>query len=93
MRSSIPARCINGTAPSPRLIGRNLAGCSLRVERNGMIRDSRTGLAMTGPFTRKLILGLCTLFAGQYPIARDDRVRARAMLDWGRFLSGVFAKP
>jgi hypothetical protein len=65
----------------------------LRVERNGMIRDSRTGLAMTGPFTRKLILGLCTLFAGQYPIARDDGVRAQAMLDWGRFLAGTFAMP
>ena len=76
---------------APRLIGRNLAGCSLRVERDGTIRDMRTGLAMTGPFTRKIILGLCTLFAGQYPIARDDRVRAQASLDWGRFLAGVFA--
>ncbi|HEX6441307.1 MAG TPA: dienelactone hydrolase family protein [Stellaceae bacterium] len=76
---------------APRLIGRNLAGCSLRVERDGTIRDMRTGLAMTGPFTRKMILGLCTLFAGQYPIARDDKVRAQASLDWGRFLAGVFA--
>jgi len=75
---------------APRLIGRNLAGCSLRVEPDGTIRDMHTGLAMTGPFTRKMILGLCTLFAGQYPIARDDRVRAQATLDWGRFLAGVF---
>jgi dienelactone hydrolase len=78
---------------APRLIGRNLAGCSLRVERDGTIRDLRTGLAMTGPFMRKMILGLCTLFAGQYPIARDDRVRAQATLDWGRFLAGIFAGP
>jgi dienelactone hydrolase len=78
---------------APRLIGRNLAGCSLRVERDGTIRDMHTGLAMTGPFTRKMILGLCTLFAGQYPIARDDKVRAQASLDWGRFLAGIFAPP
>jgi len=74
-----------------RLIGRNLAGCSLRVEPDGTIRDGHTGMAMTGPFTRKIILGLCTLFAGQYPIARDDRVRAQASQDWGRFLAGIFA--
>ena len=76
---------------APRLIGRNLAGCSLRVERDGTIRDMRTWLAMSGSFTRKIILGLCTLGAGQYPIARDDRVRAQATLDWGRFLAGLFA--
>jgi hypothetical protein len=76
---------------APRLIGRNLAGCSLRVERDGTIRDMRTRLAMSGSFTRKIILGLCTLGAGQYPIARDDRVRAQATLDWGRFLGSVFA--
>lgn len=75
---------------APRLIGRNLAGCSLTVERDGTIRDEHTGMAMTGPFTRKIILGLCTLFAGQYPIARDDRVRAQANQDWGRFLAGLF---
>jgi dienelactone hydrolase len=76
---------------APRLIGRNLAGCSLRVERDGTIRDMRTGLAMSGSFTRKIILGLCTLCAGPYPIARDDRVRAQATVDWGRFLAGIFA--
>jgi dienelactone hydrolase len=74
-----------------RPIGRNLAGCALRVERDGTIRDRRTGLAMTGPFSRKIILGLCTLFAGPYPIGRDDRVRAQATADWGRFLAAVFA--
>src|SRR5262249_9986135 len=39
-----------------RLIGRNLGGCSLRIERDGTVRDQRTGLAMTGPFSRKIIL-------------------------------------
>jgi dienelactone hydrolase len=76
-----------------RPIGRNLAPCSLWVERDGTIRDLRTGLAMTGPFSRKIILGLCTLFAGPYPIGRDDRVRARATADWGRFLAMVFSGP
>src|SRR6266446_2443251 len=73
---------------APRQIGRNLAGCSLRVERDGTIRDTHTGLAMTGPFMRKTILGLCTLGAGPYPIARDDRVRAQAVADYGRAASG-----
>jgi len=76
-----------------RPIGRNLAGCALWVERDGTIRDRRTGLAMTGPFSRKIILGLCTLFAGPYPIGRDDRIRALATADWGRFLAAVFAGP
>src|SRR5436190_18060254 len=76
-----------------RPIGRNLAACSLRVERDGTIRDLRTGLAMTGPASRKIILGLCTLFAGPYPIGRDDAIRAQAAADWGRFLAAVFAAP
>jgi dienelactone hydrolase len=78
---------------APRQIGRNLAGCSLRVERDGTIRDMYTGLAMTGPFMRKMILGLCTLGAGPYPIARDDRVRAQAAADYGGFLARIFAAP
>jgi dienelactone hydrolase len=73
-----------------RLIGRNIAGCRLRVERDGTVRDLRTGLVMSGPFRRKLILGLCTLFAGPYPIARDDRVRALSNADLGRFLAEIF---
>jgi dienelactone hydrolase len=74
-----------------RPIGRNLAGCSLTVERDGTIRDGNTGLAMTSPFTRKIILGLCTLGAGPYPIGRDDAVRAKANADLGQFLAGIFA--
>ena len=76
---------------APRLIGRNLAGCSLQVERDGTISDENTGLAMSGPFRRKIILGLCTLGARAYPIARDDRVRAQAAADYGRFLAAIFA--
>jgi dienelactone hydrolase len=76
-----------------RPIGRNLAGCSFIVERDGTIRDRNTGLAMTGPFPRKIILGLCTLGAGPYPIARNDRVRVQATADYGRFLANIFAAP
>src|SRR3954453_307919 len=75
-----------------RPIGRNLRHCLLQVEPNGTIRDLRTGLAMTGPFSRKIILGLCTLFAGPYPIGRDDHVRARSNADWGRFLAEIFSR-
>ncbi|MGD9615804.1 MAG: dienelactone hydrolase family protein [Alphaproteobacteria bacterium] len=75
-----------------RTIGRNLRHCSLYVERDGTIRDLRTLLAMTGPTSRKIILGLCTLFAGPYPIGRDDAVRARSNADWGRFMAGIFAR-
>jgi hypothetical protein len=73
-----------------RPIGKNLSGCNFVVERDGNVRDRNTGLAMDGPFSREMILGLCTLGAGPYPIGRDDRVRALATADFGRFLAGVF---
>jgi hypothetical protein len=46
---------------------------------------------MSGPFLRKIILGLCT--AGRpYPIGRDDVVRAQSNRDLANFLSSVFAR-
>ena len=72
-----------------RTIGRQLAACDYRVERDGTIRDRRTLIAMTGPFTRKLTLALCT-GSKPYPIGRDDRVRALSNRDFGRFLTRVF---
>ena len=45
---------------SRRLIGRQHAGCRFRVARDGTVRDDRTMLPMTGPFLRRIILGLCT---------------------------------
>jgi dienelactone hydrolase len=74
-----------------RLIGRNLSRCRLCIEEDGTVRDLRTGLAMTGPFRRKMILGLCTLFSGPYPIGRDDGIRALSNADLGRFLAEIFA--
>ncbi|HKD75688.1 MAG TPA: hypothetical protein VKB76_09345, partial [Ktedonobacterales bacterium] len=75
-----------------RLIGRQLAGCRFRVERDGTVRDENTFLPMSGPFLRKIILGLCT-GSRPYPIGRDDAVRAMSNRDFGRFLSRVFADP
>ena len=74
-----------------RLIGRQLAGCSFRVERDGTVRDMNTLLPMTGPFLRKIILGLCT-GSRPYPIGRDDAVRALSNRDFGRFLVRVFGE-
>ena len=72
-----------------RLIGRQLRGCRFRVEPNGTVRDQNTLLPMSGPFLRKIILGLCT-GSRPYPIGRDDAVRAMSNRDFGRFLTRVF---
>jgi dienelactone hydrolase len=75
-----------------RLIGRQLRGCRFRVERDGTVRDENTLLPMSGPFLRKLILGLCT--SGKpYPIGRDDAVRARSNRDFANFLARVLGNP
>jgi dienelactone hydrolase len=74
---------------SRQLIGRNLSGCSFRVERDGTIRDQHTRLPMNGVFLRKVILGLC-VSSRPYPIGRDDAVRAASNRDFGRFLTLVF---
>jgi dienelactone hydrolase len=75
-----------------RLIGRNLSGCSFEVEKDGAVVDDHTGLPMSGPFWRKLILALC-VSSKPYPIGRDDRMRAMSNRDWGRFLEAVFNAP
>ncbi len=72
------------------VIGRQLADCRFRVERDGTVRDENTFLPMSGPFLRKIILGLCT-GSRPYPIGRDDAVRAQSNRDFGRFLASVFA--
>ncbi len=73
-----------------RLIGRNLAPCRLEVERDGTIRDRRTLLPMTGPFMRRIILGLC-VENRPYQIGADQQVRLRSNRDMGRFLERAFA--
>lgn len=81
----------DGYFSGPFLIGRNLAPCHFVVERDGTVRDKRLLIPMVNPFTRKILLGLCTDRKG-YLIGRDDRVRARSNRDLGRFLERVFAK-
>ena len=74
------------------VIGRHLGDCSFMVGPGGGVTDRNTGLPMTGPFTRKVILGLCTS-AKPYPIGRDDAVRMQSNQDFGAFLARVFAAP
>lgn len=74
-----------------RTIGRTMHGCRLRVERDGTVRDRNTLLAMSSPFTRKVILGLCAN-GPPYPIGADEETRAKSNRDLGRFLARVFAK-
>ena len=74
------------------VIGRHLAGCSFTVNRDGAVSDANTGLPMSGPFLRKVILALCT--GGRpYPIGRDQSVVNRSNHELGVFLSRVFALP
>ncbi|MGE0256202.1 MAG: dienelactone hydrolase family protein [Alphaproteobacteria bacterium] len=81
----------DGRFGAPRKIGRNLAPCALRVERDGTVRDLTTFLTMDGPLARKVILGICSDADG-YMIGRDDTVRARSNSDMARFLGRVFAR-
>ncbi len=72
------------------VIGRHLGGCSFMVEPGGGVTDRNTGLPMTGPFTRKIILGLCTT-SKPYPIGQDEAVRQQSNRDFGAFLARTFA--
>jgi dienelactone hydrolase len=81
----------DGGWPGPRRIGRNLAPCRLTVARDALVRDEMSGLAMTSPLARMLILGLCADPDG-YLIGADESVRARSDADLGRFLMRVFAR-
>ena len=79
----------DGRFPGPRTIGRNLADCEFNVNDKGVVRDTLTLLPMTGPFLRKVILGVCSDSDG-YLIGRDDAVRNRSNRDVGAFLMRAF---
>lgn len=79
----------DGRFGAPRMIGRNLASCQFNVNETGLVRDANTFLPMTGPFLRKVILGLCADSEG-YMIGRDDEVRARSNAAVGAFLTEAF---
>jgi dienelactone hydrolase len=70
---------------APRLIGRHLADCDFRVDPHGIVHDRNTGIVMTGPLTRGIILGLCT-GSRPWPIGRDNAVVARSDAALGEFL-------
>ncbi len=71
------------------VIGRHLADCSFEVNRDGTVTDNRTLLPMSGPFTRKVILALCT-GSRPYPIGRDEMVARESNRDLAAFLERVF---
>ncbi len=73
----------------PRAIGRLLGACRLSVGADGRVRDLRTGLPMTGPFLRRLILAAC-VEDRPYMMGADEAVRARSNRDLGRFLDMIF---
>lgn len=79
----------DGRFSGPRTIGRNLAPCELNVNDRGVVRDTLTLLPMSGPFLRKVILGLCVGSEG-YLIGRDDEVRAMSNQKVGAFLMRAF---
>jgi dienelactone hydrolase len=79
----------DGGRPGPYSIGRNLAGCRFNVNANGVVRDWRTLVPMTGPFTRKLILGACSGSEG-YLVGNDDAVRALSNQAMGAWLERAF---
>lgn len=81
----------DGGRGGPRKIGRNLAPCQFRVLESGVVLEARTYLPMTNPFSRKVMLGLCSDGEG-YMIGADEEVRAKSNADFGRFLADVFSR-
>ena len=79
----------DGRFPGPRLIGRNLAPCSFRVDEDGVAWDRSTFLPMLNRLLRQTSLGLCTDSEG-YMIGRDDAVRALSNADLAAFLEDIF---
>lgn len=82
----------DGRFGAPRMIGRNLADCRFHVSKKGQVSAAGWPLQMTGPFSRKMILGFCAKREG-YMIGRDDSVRERSNADLAAFLETVFTGP
>ncbi len=75
----------DGPFAGPRRVGRNIAACQFRVDAARVVREARTGVAMTDAVSRQAILALCSDDAG-YLLGRDDAVRARANILMSDFL-------
>ena len=76
----------------PRLIGRHIADCRFEVDRYGRVHEATTGVTMSNPLTRGLVLASCT-GNRPWPIGRDEAVVAKSNADLERFLRGVFDGP
>ena len=77
---------------APQLIGRHLADCRFKVDRFGRVHEAMTGITMSNPLTRGLVLASCT-GDRPWPIGRDEAVVAKSNADLERFLRGVFGGP
>jgi hypothetical protein len=66
-----------------------MAPCRFTVARDNTVRDARSGVEMSNPFFRKVILGMCSDRDGNL-LQRDPVVRAQSNRDVGKFLSKVF---
>jgi dienelactone hydrolase len=80
-----------GRPDAPVRRANNLAPCRFEVERDGTIRDLKTGLEMSNVFFRKVILAFCRDSDG-YLQARDDTIRVKSNRDVGRFLAEALNK-
>jgi len=76
----------------PRLIGRHLADCRFEVDRLGRVHEAKTGVSMSNPLMRGIVLASCT-GDRPWPIGRDEAVVAKSNADLERFLRGVFDGP
>ena len=76
----------------PRLIGRHLADCRFEVDRYGRVHEATTGVTMSNPLTRGLVLASCT-GDRPWPIGRDEAVAAKSNADLERFLRSIFDGP
>jgi dienelactone hydrolase len=79
-----------GASGAPVRRPHNMSACRFVVERDGTVRDGKSGLEMSNGFYRKVILALCDDPDG-YLLQRDPAVRAKSNRDVGRFLASVFS--
>jgi dienelactone hydrolase len=80
-----------GSPGNPARRPHNMSACRFIVQRDGTVRDGKSGIEMSNGFYRKVILALCDEPEG-YLLQRDPAVRAQSNRDLGRFLAGVFDK-
>ena len=82
----------DGGNRTPWRASRHVADCRFTVDRTGRVREEGTGLAMTGPITRRLILAACSSEDG-FLIGADPGLRERSNAELARFLNPVLFPP